>query len=266
MGCLGRGAAVPQGRPTTCPPPRLPRCCWLRLRASRTLCPSPPRPHPQSTGGRTPGERGGAAAGMHRQQAWARQRGRPARRHRLNALLRSCKKSAGPTSSSSWSSTWRVRRCRPAQQAQRSGSGNACSVHQPLACAAEPPPLILSLPPPSCGCPRVPAAVFAAGAWVEAGLIRQLDGSRPPPPEGAGPLAAAWASLYSVLAVVLGWAWAWLCLFEAAPGRAAACQCTCQAPSLAAVTLYACCFAPFFPAGSSCPRTRRGLRRSCLRW
>ncbi|KAL4432522.1 hypothetical protein ABPG77_000459, partial [Micractinium sp. CCAP 211/92] len=45
--------------------------------------------------------------------------------------------------------------------------------------------------------------VFAAGAWVE-GVIRGMDATLPPPPEGAGVLQQMWYDLYGVLAVVLG--------------------------------------------------------------
>lgn len=46
--------------------------------------------------------------------------------------------------------------------------------------------------------------VFLAGAWVEGTIIRNMDDSMEPPPEGAGPLVTAWYNLYKVLAVVLG--------------------------------------------------------------
>ncbi|KAL4421222.1 hypothetical protein ABPG75_010513 [Micractinium tetrahymenae] len=48
------------------------------------------------------------------------------------------------------------------------------------------------------------SAVFLAGAAVQALLLRGVDESVPPPPEGAGLLHQMWYSLYSVLAVVLG--------------------------------------------------------------
>lgn len=35
-------------------------------------------------------------------------------------------------------------------------------------------------------------------------IIRNMDDSMEPPPEGAGPLVTAWYNLYKVLAVVLG--------------------------------------------------------------
>ncbi|KAL4421226.1 hypothetical protein ABPG75_010517 [Micractinium tetrahymenae] len=46
--------------------------------------------------------------------------------------------------------------------------------------------------------------IFLAGAWVEGAVIRNMDATLPPPPEGAGPLQQMWYNLYTVLAVVLG--------------------------------------------------------------
>lgn len=45
--------------------------------------------------------------------------------------------------------------------------------------------------------------VFMAGAWVEGAVIRSLDITVEPPPEGSTALGQFWYNLYSVLAVVL---------------------------------------------------------------